>query len=88
MVKIVNPVAGKVSGNNVPVSLSATDDSGAVGITQMLYIDGVLKAPVRQHARLQLEYPKSCGWNHNIQVVAKDAVGNKSSASVIVTVVK
>jgi hypothetical protein len=88
-VKIVNPVAGNVSGNNVPISVSASDDSGAAGITYMLYIDGTLKATGKGST---LGY----NWNirnvaagaHTVQVVAKDAAGNSASSSVTVTVVK
>lgn len=90
VVQIVNPVAGNVSGN-VAVSLSATDGSGAPGITQTLYIDGVLKATGTGST---LSY----NWNtrprnvaagmHIIKAVAKDAAGNASSTSVNVTVVK
>jgi hypothetical protein len=90
-VKIVNPVAGNVSGNNVPISVNASDDSGASGITHMLYIDGVLKATGKGST---LGY----NWNirkgnvaagaHTVQVVAKDEAGNNASSSVTVTVVK
>jgi thermitase len=88
-VKIVNPVAGNVSGNNVPISVNASDDSGASGITHMLYIDGVLKATGKGST---LGY----NWNirnvaagaHSVQVVARDAADNSLSSSVTVTVVK
>ncbi|HKX53980.1 MAG TPA: Ig-like domain-containing protein, partial [Nitrosospira sp.] len=90
-VKIVNPVAGNVSGSNVAVSVNASDDSSASGITNMLYIDGVLKATGKGST---LGY----SWNtrpsnvragtHTIRAVAKDATGNTSSASVNVTVIK
>jgi hypothetical protein len=88
-VKIINPVAGNVSGNNVPISVNASDDSGASGITHMLYIDGALKATGKGST---LGY----NWNirnvtagaHTVQVVAKDAAGNSASSSVNVMVVK
>ena len=88
-VKIINPVAGTVSGKNVAISVNASDDGGAAGITQMLYIDGALKATGKGST---LGY----NWNlrpltagvHVIQVSAKDAAGNTSSSSVNVTVVK
>ena len=61
VVKINNPVAGAVSGN-VSVNVSATDNSGAAGISQTLYIDGKLTAKgTRRHPVVQLEYPQvSC----------------------------
>ncbi|HJT52094.1 MAG TPA: Ig-like domain-containing protein, partial [Nitrosospira sp.] len=88
-IKIINPVEGSVSGKNVPVSVNATDDADASGITQTVYIDGVLKATGKGST---LGY----NWNirnaaagpHTIQIFAKDAVGNTSSASVSVSVTK
>ena len=88
-IKIVNPVEGTVSGKNVAVSVSAADDTDASGITQTVYIDGALKATGKGST---LGY----NWNirnvgagaHTIQVFAKDAAGNTSSASVNVTVIK
>jgi hypothetical protein len=90
-VKIVNPVAGNVSGSNVAISVNASDDNGAAGITHMLYIDGVLKATGKGST---LGY----SWNtrpnsvragtHAIRAVARDVAGNTSSASVNVIVIK
>jgi hypothetical protein len=89
MVKIINPVAGNVSGNDVTISLNAADGSGALGITHTLYINGVQKA---NGTGSTLGY----NWNirnveagaHLIQAVVRDTAGNVSSSSVIVTVVK
>jgi hypothetical protein len=90
-VKIVNPVAGNVSGSNVAISVNASDDSGAAGITHMLYIDSTLKATGKGST---LGY----SWNtrpnnvragtHTIRAVTRDMAGNTSSASVNVTVIK
>jgi thermitase len=85
VVTITNPVAGYVSGT-VSVTVNATDDSSASGISQTLYIDGVKKAHVTGGS---LAY----NWNtrkvtaglHTIQAVAADAAGNSSSTSVQVT---
>ena len=71
---------------SVSISASASDNSGTAGITQTLYIDGVLKTTVSGGS---LSY----GWNvnkvasgaHTILIDAKDAAGNKSSASVQVS---
>jgi hypothetical protein len=74
----------------VAVSLSATDNSGAAGITQMLYIDGALKA-TGTGSTLSYNWnirPKNTAGAHTIKAVAKDAAGNASSASVNVTVVR
>jgi thermitase len=88
-IKIINPVEGSVSGKNVPVSVNATDDANASGITQTVYIDGVLKATGKGST---LGY----NWNirnaaagpHTIQVIARDVAGNTSSASVSISVTK
>lgn len=81
-VAIVNPVAGRVNGN-VNVSTSASDNMGAAGITETLYIDGVKKA---QGNGGSLSYTwntrKAGSGTHTIQVIAKDAAGNSSSSSV------
>jgi thermitase len=84
-VSISNPTAGRVSGN-VAVSTSASDDSGAAGITQWLYIDGAL---VANGSGSTLAYNwntrKAAKGTHLIEVRAKDAAGNSSSSSVSVS---
>ena len=85
VVSITNPVAGRVSGN-ISVTVSASDNSGAAGISQWIYIDGTLKASGTGGS---LAY----NWNthrvaygtHTIDAVARDAAGNTSSTSVQVT---
>jgi len=70
----------------VSVSASASDNSGAAGISQRLYIDGKLVASATGAA---LNY----SWNtrkagsgiHTLQVVAKDAAGNSGTTSVKVS---
>jgi len=90
-VKIVNPVAGNVSGSSVAISVNASDDSGAAGITHMLYIDGALKA-TGKGSTLGYSWntrPKNVrAGTHTIRAVARDTAGNTSSASVNVTVIK
>jgi len=87
VVRILGPAAGSIkTKGSVSISTSASDNGGTAGITQMLYIDGVLKTTASGSS---LSY----GWNvnkvssgaHTIQVVAKDAAGNTSSASVEVS---
>lgn len=88
VVAIVNPVAGSVAGT-VAVSASASDNSGAAGITQTLLIDGVVKASGRGGS---LSYNwntrKVAAGSHTLTVTAKDDSGNASSASVQVLKVK
>jgi subtilisin family serine protease len=87
VVQILSPASGSIKAKgSVSISASASDNSGTAGITQTLYIDGVPKATA---GGASLSY----GWNvnkvgsgpHTIQIVATDAVGNSSSASVQVT---
>lgn len=86
LVALVNPVAGAVSGT-VTVSTSASDDRGAAGIRQQLYVDGKLAA---SGSGATLSY----AWNtrrvragtHTLKVVATDASGNSVAASVSVSV--
>ena len=84
-VRIANPLSGKVAGN-VTVSSSADDDSGPAGITQSIYIDGVL---VAKGTGSSLAYNwntrKASKGTHTVQAVAVDAAGNSSSTSVSVS---
>jgi len=86
VVAIINPVAGTVKGN-VTVSVNATDNSGAAGISHALYIDGVRKA-TGTGATLSYNWNtrKVAVGTHTIQAVANDAAGNVSSVSVKVEV--
>jgi thermitase len=83
---IDNPVAGAVSGT-VAVSLSATDNSAASGISQTLKIDATVVATGNGSA---LAY----SWNtrkyakgvHTVTATARDAAGNTTTKTVTVTV--
>lgn len=85
-VNLINPAANAIVNGNVNISTSATDNNGAAGIKQSLYINGVLKASGTGAA---LSY----NWNtkkvssgaYKIEVIAKDAAGNSSSVYVFVT---
>ena len=85
VVAITNPTASMVSGN-VTVSVQASDNSGAAGISLKLYIDGTLKA---SGTGSSLAYTwntrKISSGSHTVQAVAKDAAGNTSTTSVQVT---
>jgi thermitase len=88
-IHIINPVAGNISGNNVPISVSASDNSGAAGITQLLYIDEILKASgTGSTIGYNWNIRKVTAGTHTVKAVAKDAAGNISSTSVTVTVVR
>jgi hypothetical protein len=85
---IDNPVAGSVSGT-VNVSAHASDNSGAAGIRQTLYIDSAM---VAQGSGASLAYTwrtrRVYPGNHTVKIVAKDAAGNWSTATVVVKVVR
>ena len=86
VVRIVNPVAGAVAGN-VVVTTDATDDSGAAGITQSIYVDNVLKATgTGATVSYSWNTKKVATGTHTIMVKAKDRAGNISSSQVAVTV--
>jgi subtilisin family serine protease len=81
-VAIVNPVAGQVSGN-VSVNTNASDNNGSAGITQQIYVDGVLKAKgTGATLSYSLNTRKLSIGAHTITAVATDAAGNNSSSSI------
>jgi hypothetical protein len=83
--RISNPTSGSVSGN-VTVSTSASDDSGSAGITQQIYIDGLLSA---SGSGSTLAYnwntKKAANGTHTIKAVARDAAGNSTTVTVQVS---
>lgn len=86
VVTISNPGNGtKVSGN-VSVKVAASDNAGAAGIKQSLYINGALKATVTGGS---LSYSwntrKVASGSYTITATAVDGTGNKSSTSVLVS---
>jgi thermitase len=84
-VTIGNPKAGSKVKGNVTISANASDNAGAAGIRQSLYVDGAL---VAQTTGASLSYNwaarKAAAGAHQIQVVARDAAGNTTSVSVTV----
>ena len=88
VVTIDNPTSGSVSGT-VNVAVHATDNSGAAGLTQKLYIDGALVASGNggslAYAWATRNYSKG---QHPLKVVATDAAGNWASRTMYVTVVR
>jgi thermitase len=88
VVSFVSPSSGTVISGRGTVSIksSSSDNSGTTGLTQSLYIDGVLKATATG-ASLSYSWnaKKAARGEHTIKVVATDAARNSSSASVQVT---
>ena len=84
-VAISNPVAGTVSGN-VAVSVNASDNAGAAGITTVLVIDGQTRAQgTGGTLGFNWNTRKVAAGQHTVTATARDAAGNTSSTSVIVT---
>ncbi len=83
LVTITNPANGSVVNANVAIKASATDNSGATGITQRIYIDGVLKATA-SGAALSYNWnaKKVASGTHTIMVTATDVAGNTGSNQV------
>jgi len=86
VVAVVNPTNGKKVSGKVRVSTSASDNAGASGIKQTLYIDGKVVAS-GSGSTLSFEWNtrKVSSGAHTIQAVARDAAGNTTSASVQVS---
>lgn len=88
VVKIDNPAAGTVSGQ-VSVAVSASDNSGAAGISESLYIDNKLvatgKGGALAYSWRTRQYTRGA---HTVMAVAKDAAGNSATTSVTVNVVR
>ena len=71
---------------SVAVSTSASDTSGAAGITQKLYIDGALKMTgTGGSLSYSWNVNKIASGTHTIQVTASDTAGLSSSASIQIT---
>jgi len=83
VVTITNPSSGKKVTNVVQVGVSASDNSGAAGIKQTLYIDGTLVASA---TGASLSYTwnarSAASGQHTISAVAKDAAGNTTTKTV------
>jgi subtilisin family serine protease len=83
---ITRPTAGSRLSNQTVITTAVSDNSGAAGITQLLYIDGALRSTV-------IGTPLSYKWNtrkekagtHVISVTARDRAGNSTTREVQVT---
>ena len=80
---ITSPTSGGRLAKRAIITTSVTDNSGTGGVTQLLYINGVLKSTV-------IGAPLSYKWNtaplaagsYTISVTARDAAGNSVSRQV------
>jgi hypothetical protein len=81
-VAITNPTNGGTVHGNVNVTVNASDNSGAAGISMSLYVDGAL---VASGSGSSMAYSwKPSNGSHTLKAVARDRAGNTSSSSVSV----
>lgn len=86
VVTIKNPINGSKVSGNVSISATASDNSGATGIQQSLYINGTLKASATGGSiSYNWNTRKIASGSYTIMAVATDAAGNKTSQSVLVS---
>ncbi|HSQ82921.1 MAG TPA: S8 family serine peptidase [Casimicrobiaceae bacterium] len=87
VVAITSPSNGStVPSKVVSINTSATDNSGAAGITQRLYIDGVLVTTVQGGALgYNWNARKAASGTHAIKAIATDAAGNSATTQIQVT---
>lgn len=85
-VALLNPADGASVSGTVAISASASDNNGAAGLTQVLYIDGKQMASASGGL---LSYSwntrKLASGSHSVSVRATDAAGNSSTTTVSVT---
>ncbi|WP_310734668.1 S8 family serine peptidase [Azohydromonas caseinilytica] len=82
---IVTPVPGPVAGT-VSVSTNASDNGGAAGIEQSIYVDNVLKASGKGSTlSFSWNARKVAAGTHVIEARARDAAGNTASTTTLVT---
>lgn len=87
-VAISNPTNGATVSGNTSVTVSAADDSGAAALTVALFINGSRVASSTGSGSLKFNWNtrRLASGTYALRADAKDAVGNLSSTSVIVTV--
>jgi hypothetical protein len=86
-VVIVNPVAGRVSGN-VTITVNASDDSPASGIKLQIYVDNALISSGSGgtlSATWNANPKKVATGQHVIKAIARDTTGNAAATEVVVT---
>lgn len=88
---ITSPSNGATLKGNITISTSVSDDNGAEGIVQRLYIDGVLKATVTGKSSMSTKWNTrtAAAGSHTIAVTATDAAGNSTTQQIqVITIGK
>jgi thermitase len=86
VVSFTSPGSGATVTGSVTVTTSASDNSGAAGITQSLYIDGALKARATG-AKISYRWStqKIAKGTHTLLITAVDKAGNTSKSQIQVS---
>jgi thermitase len=83
---ITNPANGSLVSGNVTITSAASDNSGAAGITQSLYIDGALRSTATGSSlSYKWAVQKAAKGAHTILVTARDKAGNVATTQIQVT---
>lgn len=86
VVSLLNPANGAVVSGTVSISVSASDNAGAAGLKQSLFINGAL---VASGTGGSLSYSwntrKAAAGSYSIRAVATDAAGNSTAATASVS---
>jgi subtilisin family serine protease len=81
-VSIASPTQSAIPKKGLTIRTSASDDSGAAGITQSLYINGELMTTATGSSlSYRWNIRKLGSGTYTLQVVAQDRAGNRSTAS-------
>ena len=85
LVTISNPANGSTVSGTVGINVSVSDDRGAAGVTQTLYINGI-KVASATGGLLSYSWNtrKKSPGSYTILAVARDAAGNSASRAVMV----
>ena len=88
-VTLNNPLGGSTVSSTVQVSASASDNLGAAGIRQSLFINGVLRqSSIGGSLSYSWNTRKESVGSHSLLLTATDAAGNQASRAVTVNKIK
>jgi subtilisin family serine protease len=86
LVAFLSPSNGSAVGGTVAIRTGASDNAGAAGIKQSLYVDGVLKATsTGESLSYKWNTRKVSAGGHTLQVIARDQAGNATTVSMQVS---
>jgi hypothetical protein len=81
-----SPGNGSKAGDTVTVQVTASDNAGAAGLSQVLYIDGkAVASATGTSLTYRWNTRKAALGNHVLAAVARDAAGNQSITQIAIT---